>query len=57
MQRLGKAKAPAKAAKAKDVDEETLSELKEAFKIFDSKNTGTPRLIQVKSTPENSKPS
>lgn len=40
MQRLGKAKAPSKTNKAKDIDEETLNELKEAFKIFDSKNTG-----------------
>ncbi len=55
MQRLGKTKATGKAVKAKDIDEETLSELKEAFKIFDSKNTGTINPIQVKSMPENLK--
>jgi Ca2+-binding EF-hand superfamily protein len=55
MQRLGKTKATGKAVKAKDIDEETLSELKEAFKIFDSKNTGTISPIQVKSMPENLK--
>lgn len=57
MQRLGKARAPAKATKAKEHDEETINELKEAFKIFDSKNTGTYSGTQVKSTLENSKPS
>ena len=40
MQRLGKARAPQKQAKTKEHDEETINELKEAFKIFDSKNTG-----------------
>lgn len=41
MQRLGKPRAPARANKAKEQDEETINELREAFKIFDSKNTGT----------------
>jgi len=30
-----------KATKTKEHDEETVNELREAFKIFDSKNTGT----------------
>ena len=39
MQRLkGKA---TKAAKSREHDEETINELREAFKIFDSKNIGT----------------
>ncbi len=53
MQRLGKARAPPKTAKNKEQDEETINELKEAFKIFDSKNTGRRLLTQVKSTPAN----
>lgn len=35
-----KPKANSRAVKGKDHDEETMNELKEAFKIFDSKNTG-----------------
>lgn len=57
MQRLGKARAPAKAAKTKEHDEETINELKEAFKIFDSKNTGNYFATQAKSMLENSRPS
>lgn len=53
MQRLGKARAPPKNSKNKEQDEETINELKEAFKIFDSKNTGRRLLTQVKSTPAN----
>ena len=42
LQRIGKSKAAlnSKVNKAKEQDEETINELKEAFKIFDSKNTG-----------------
>lgn len=41
LQRMAKGKAGGKAAtKVNTVDEETMSELREAFKIFDSKNTG-----------------
>ena len=36
----------------REPDEETLNEFKEAFKIFDSKNTGTPVGTQGRSTPE-----
>ena len=59
LQRIGKSKANpnAKPNKMKEHDEETINELKEAFKIFDSKNTGTSLIIQVKSMPDNSKPS
>lgn len=39
----------------REPDEETLSEFKEAFKIFDSKNTGTSFLIQAKLMPDSSK--
>ena len=45
MQRLAKRGLASKAAKSKEHDEETINELKEAFKIFDSKNTGTYYLI------------
>jgi len=41
LQRIAKSKATGKAPKAKEQDEETINELKEAFKIFDSKNTGS----------------
>ena len=44
MQRL-KGKGP-KAAKSKEHDEETMNELREAFKIFDSKNTGKTGMRQ-----------
>ena len=44
MQRLGKARGASKATKIKEQDEETINELKEAFKIFDSKNTGIPTI-------------
>jgi Ca2+-binding EF-hand superfamily protein len=37
-QRLGKSKATNKSKR--EADEETMNELKEAFKLFDSKNTG-----------------
>jgi len=57
MQRLAKNKTQNKVTKAKDLDEETLNELKEAFKIFDSKNTGKNTTMQAKSMPESSKPS
>lgn len=40
MNKLGKSKQMAKTTKVKEHDEETINELKEAFKIFDSKNTG-----------------
>jgi centrin-1 len=40
MNKLAKAKTNNRATKGKEHDEETLNELKEAFKIFDSKNTG-----------------
>jgi len=55
MQRLTKNKIQNKTIKAKDIDEETLNELKEAFKIFDSKNTGNFTTIQEKSMPDNSR--
>lgn len=55
MQRLGKARGASKAIKAKEHDEETINELKEAFKIFDSKNTGNSFNIQARLMPENSK--
>ena len=45
MQRLAKRGLAGKATKTKEHDEETINELKEAFKIFDSKNTGTYHLI------------
>ena len=48
MQRLAKNKTQNKVTKAKDLDEETLNELKEAFKIFDSKNTGKNTTMQAK---------
>lgn len=38
MQRLAKSKATNKSKR--ETDEETMNELKEAFKLFDSKNTG-----------------
>lgn len=57
MQRLGKGRIPAKAAKSKEHDEETINELKEAFKIFDSKNTGISHPIQEKSMLASSRPS
>jgi Ca2+-binding EF-hand superfamily protein len=59
MQRIGKSKAAqnSKANKIKEQDEETINELKEAFKIFDSKNTGTLPLTQGKSTQGSSRPS
>lgn len=51
LQRMGKAKAAQKGApKSSPVDEETLNELREAFKIFDSKNTGTSGGRQGRST-------
>ena len=53
MNRLGKRGIPNKASKSKEHDEETINELKEAFKIFDTKNTGKSLPIQEKSTPEN----
>lgn len=40
MSKVTKAKGNTRAPKGKEHDEETLNELKEAFKIFDSKNTG-----------------
>jgi Ca2+-binding EF-hand superfamily protein len=50
LQRMGKAKANSKGApKSNPVDEETLNELREAFKIFDSKNTGKRCTIQERS--------
>ena len=55
MQRLAKGRAPQKQAKTKEHDEETINELKEAFKIFDSKNTGISFSMQVRSMPGNSK--
>lgn len=45
MQRLAKRGLGSKTSKPKEHDEETINELKEAFKIFDSKNTGTYHLI------------
>lgn len=58
LQRMGKAKAASKGApKSNPVDEETLNELREAFKIFDSKNTGTSAPMQERSMPANSRPS
>ena len=38
-----------KTNKSKEHDEETVNELREAFKIFDSKNTGTHLSMQGKS--------
>ena len=40
MSKFTKSKAASKITKGKEQDEETINELKEAFKIFDSKNTG-----------------
>jgi Ca2+-binding EF-hand superfamily protein len=40
MSKVIKTKPNSRAAKGKEHDEETYNELKEAFKIFDSKNTG-----------------
>jgi Ca2+-binding EF-hand superfamily protein len=40
MNKVAKVKSNSRAGKGKEHDEETLNELKEAFKIFDSKNTG-----------------
>lgn len=40
MSKVAKSKVNSRATKGKEHDEETLNELKEAFKIFDSKNTG-----------------
>jgi Ca2+-binding EF-hand superfamily protein len=40
MSKVIKAKSNSRAVKGKEHDEETYNELKEAFKIFDSKNTG-----------------
>lgn len=40
MNKFGKSKVGSRASKPKEHDEETLNELREAFKIFDSKNTG-----------------
>lgn len=58
LQRMGKAKANSKGApKSNPVDEETLNELREAFKIFDSKNTGRHAATQGRSTPASSRPS
>lgn len=58
LQRMGKAKASSKGApKSNPVDEETLNELREAFKIFDSKNTGRGESMQVRSMRVNSRPS
>lgn len=54
LQRMAKGKANTKAVpKGNAVDEETLNELRQAFKIFDSKNTGKGYEIQDKSTQEN----
>lgn len=38
--RTAKSKSTTRINKGKEQDEETLNELREAFKIFDSKNTG-----------------
>lgn len=40
MNKVAKSKVNSRAVKGKEQDEETINELKEAFKIFDSKNTG-----------------
>jgi Ca2+-binding EF-hand superfamily protein len=40
MNKVAKSKVNSRATKGKEQDEETINELKEAFKIFDSKNTG-----------------
>lgn len=40
MNKVTKSKVNNRATKGKEHDEETINELKEAFKIFDSKNTG-----------------
>lgn len=40
MNKASKAKGNSRAGKGREQDEETLNELKEAFRIFDSKNTG-----------------
>ena len=57
MQRIGRSKAAqnSKTNKVKDQDEETINELKEAFKIFDSKNTGTTSITKDKLMLESSK--
>ena len=41
MNKLAKGKTAAKQSKAKEHDQQTINELKQAFKIFDSKNTGS----------------
>lgn len=48
MNKIAKSKATNKQSKAKQHDEETINELKEAFKIFDSKNTGMTLLSFVR---------
>lgn len=40
MNKFGKSKITSRATKIKEHDEQTMNELREAFKIFDSKNTG-----------------
>lgn len=40
MNKFGKSKYASRSSKPKEHDEETLNELREAFKIFDSKNSG-----------------
>lgn len=44
MNKLAKGKTAAKQSKTKQHDQQTINELKQAFKIFDSKNTGKPSI-------------
>lgn len=48
MNKVAKSKVNNRATKGKEHDEETINELKEAFKIFDSKNTGEIDARQLK---------
>lgn len=48
MNKAAKSKVNSRATKAKQHDEETINQLKEAFKIFDSKNTGEIDARQLK---------
>ena len=55
MNKFAKSKATNKTTRVKDHDEETMNELRQAFRIFDSKNTGINKFTQDKSMPDNSK--
>lgn len=48
MNKVAKSKVNSRTVKGKQHDEETINQLKEAFKIFDSKNTGEIDARQLK---------